>query len=109
MKAERKHACVLQSCSDAIEEVFDSKLHIIGGVGLAIGVIMVSVDAQNLTCRILLAASSKAKLHGKVLISLPFPGVRDDLQHALVLRHQEVEGGGVKSTVAPPEISINVA
>lgn len=47
MKAERKHACVLQSCSDAIEEVFDSKLHIIGGVGLAIGVIMVSVDAQK--------------------------------------------------------------
>lgn len=45
MKAERM--CVLQSCSDAIEEVFDSKLHIIGGVGLAIGVIMVSVDAQK--------------------------------------------------------------
>lgn len=65
---------------------------------------------KNLIRKILLAASSKAKLHGKVLlISLPFPDVRDDLQHALVLRHQEVEGGGVKSTVAPPEISINVA
>lgn len=37
-----KHACVLQSCTDAIEEVFDSKLHIIGGVGITIGVIMVS-------------------------------------------------------------------
>lgn len=47
MEAEREHACVLQSCSDAIEEVFDSKLHIIGGVGLAIGIIMVSVDVQK--------------------------------------------------------------
>lgn len=39
----RNRACVLQSCPDAIEEVFDTKLHIIGGVGLAIGVVMVSV------------------------------------------------------------------
>lgn len=42
-KAERNHACVLQSCPDAIDEVFDSKLHIIGGVGVTIGVVMVSV------------------------------------------------------------------
>lgn len=32
---------MLQSCPDAIDEVFDSKLHIIGGVGIAIGVVMV--------------------------------------------------------------------
>lgn len=37
---------MLQSCSDAIEEVFDSKLHIIGGVGLTIGIIMASVPMQ---------------------------------------------------------------
>lgn len=36
-------ASALQSCPDAIDEVFDSKLHIIGGVGITIGVIMVSV------------------------------------------------------------------
>lgn len=42
-KAERNHACGLQSCPDAIDEVFDSKLHIIGGVGITIGIIMVSV------------------------------------------------------------------
>lgn len=40
-KTKRNHACVLQSCPDAIDEVFDSKLHIIGGVGIAIGVVMV--------------------------------------------------------------------
>ena len=34
---------MLQSCPDAIDDVFDSKLHIIGGVGVTIGVIMVSV------------------------------------------------------------------
>ncbi|XP_019745926.1 CD9 molecule a isoform X1 [Hippocampus comes] len=32
---------IIKSCPDAIEEVFDSKLHIIGGVGITIGVIMV--------------------------------------------------------------------
>lgn len=37
---------MFQSCSDAIEEVFDSKLHIIGGVGLTIGIIMASVAMQ---------------------------------------------------------------
>lgn len=41
-KAQRNHYYLLQSCPDAIEEVFNSKLHIIGGVGIAIGVIMVS-------------------------------------------------------------------
>ena len=30
-----------QSCLDAIDEVFDSKLHIIGGVGISIGIVMV--------------------------------------------------------------------
>lgn len=38
---------VLQSCPDAIEEVFDSKLHIIGGVGITIGVIMVMYDCPG--------------------------------------------------------------
>lgn len=42
-KAQRNHCYLLQSCPDAIDEVFDSKLHIIGGVGITIGVIMVSV------------------------------------------------------------------
>lgn len=32
---------ITKSCPDAIEEVFDSKLHIIGGVGVTIGVVMV--------------------------------------------------------------------
>ncbi|XP_031658021.1 CD9 antigen-like isoform X4 [Oncorhynchus kisutch] len=32
---------ITKSCPDAIDEVFDSKLHIIGGVGITIGVIMV--------------------------------------------------------------------
>uniref|UniRef100_A0A3P9D1B2 Tetraspanin n=1 Tax=Maylandia zebra TaxID=106582 RepID=A0A3P9D1B2_9CICH len=40
-KAQRNYYYLLQSCPDAIEEVFNSKLHIIGGVGIAIGVIMV--------------------------------------------------------------------
>lgn len=30
-----------QSCPSAISEVFNSKLHIIGGVGIGIGIIMV--------------------------------------------------------------------
>lgn len=42
-EADRKRVFVLQSCPDAIDEVFDSKLHIIGGVGITIGVVMVSV------------------------------------------------------------------
>uniref|UniRef100_A0A3Q0T721 CD9 molecule a n=1 Tax=Amphilophus citrinellus TaxID=61819 RepID=A0A3Q0T721_AMPCI len=40
-KTQRNHDYLLQSCPDAIDEVFDSKLHIIGGVGITIGVIMV--------------------------------------------------------------------
>nr|XP_020499215.1 CD9 antigen-like isoform X1 [Labrus bergylta] len=32
---------ITKSCPDAIDEVFDSKLHIIGGVGVTIGVVMV--------------------------------------------------------------------
>lgn len=35
------HGDLLQSCPDAIDEVFDSKLHIIAGVGIAMGVVMV--------------------------------------------------------------------
>ncbi|XP_026167833.1 CD9 molecule a isoform X2 [Mastacembelus armatus] len=32
---------ITKSCPDAIDEVFESKLHIIGGVGITIGVVMV--------------------------------------------------------------------
>ncbi|XP_029909441.1 CD9 molecule a isoform X2 [Myripristis murdjan] len=32
---------ITKGCRDAIDEVFDSKLHIIGGVGVTIGVVMV--------------------------------------------------------------------
>ncbi|KAM9376869.1 CD9 molecule a isoform 2-T2 [Pholidichthys leucotaenia] len=32
---------IIKSCPEAIDKVFDSKLHIIGGVGITIGVIMV--------------------------------------------------------------------
>ncbi|KAL3061601.1 hypothetical protein OYC64_009708 [Pagothenia borchgrevinki] len=32
---------ITKSCPDAIDEVFDSKLHIIGGAGITIGVVMV--------------------------------------------------------------------
>lgn len=31
---------IAKSCPDAIDEVFDSKLHIIGGVGISIGIVM---------------------------------------------------------------------
>ncbi|XP_005729962.1 CD9 molecule a isoform X2 [Pundamilia nyererei] len=40
-KGELLEELITKSCPDAIEEVFNSKLHIIGGVGIAIGVIMV--------------------------------------------------------------------
>ena len=39
----------LQSCPSAIDEMFNSKLHIIGGVGIGIGVIMVSVLTNQLS------------------------------------------------------------
>lgn len=32
-----------QSCPAAIDEMFNNKLHIIGGVGIGIGIIMVSL------------------------------------------------------------------
>lgn len=47
MDAERNHSSVLQSCPDAIDEVFDSKLHIIGGVGITIGIILVCFNYCN--------------------------------------------------------------
>ncbi|XP_030588188.1 CD9 molecule a isoform X2 [Archocentrus centrarchus] len=40
-KGEPLEEFIIKSCPDAIDEVFDSKLHIIGGVGITIGVIMV--------------------------------------------------------------------
>lgn len=45
--AERNRSSVLQSCPDAIDEVFDSKLHIIGGVGITIGIILVCFNYYN--------------------------------------------------------------
>ncbi|KAK5602168.1 cd9 antigen [Crenichthys baileyi] len=39
--AESLDRFIMKSCPDAIDEVFDSKLHIIGGVGITIGVVMV--------------------------------------------------------------------
>ncbi|KAI3371364.1 hypothetical protein L3Q82_023964, partial [Scortum barcoo] len=39
-RGEPLEALITKSCPDAIDEVFDSKLHIIGGVGIAIGVVM---------------------------------------------------------------------
>uniref|UniRef100_A0A3P9NGU8 Tetraspanin n=1 Tax=Poecilia reticulata TaxID=8081 RepID=A0A3P9NGU8_POERE len=38
---ELNYFYLLQSCPDVIDEVFNSKLHIVGGIGITIGVIMV--------------------------------------------------------------------
>ncbi|XP_026142891.1 CD9 molecule a isoform X1 [Carassius auratus] len=45
---------IAKSCPDAIEEVFSSKLHIIGGVGIGIGVIMIfgMIFSMMLCCAI---------------------------------------------------------
>ncbi|KAM9754963.1 CD9 molecule a isoform 2-T2 [Menidia menidia] len=40
-RGEPLEELIMKSCPDAIDDVFDSKLHIIGGVGVTIGVIMV--------------------------------------------------------------------
>lgn len=40
-RAETLDKFIIKSCPDAIEEAFNSKLHIIGGVGITIGVVMV--------------------------------------------------------------------
>lgn len=102
-KAEGNCACVLQSCPDAIDEVFDSKLHIIGGAGITIGVVMVSgrgIDCNLLNSRVCCPVGG-SEITQAVCVSLPFlVGVWDDLQHAPVLRHQEVAGGGVTPTIA---------
>ncbi|XP_067358251.1 CD9 molecule a isoform X2 [Channa argus] len=39
-RGEPLEELITKSCPDAIDEVFDSKLHIIGGVGIAIGIVM---------------------------------------------------------------------
>lgn len=39
-QGEPLEVLITKSCPDAIDEVFDSKLHIIGGVGITIGVVM---------------------------------------------------------------------
>lgn len=68
----RNHACVLQSCPDAIDEVFDTKLHIIGGVGITMGVIMVSVWSTHQIAQAarLDAARPLANRHMMMLVSL---------------------------------------
>ncbi|XP_013858965.1 CD9 molecule a isoform X2 [Austrofundulus limnaeus] len=40
-EADPNEKFTIKSCPEAIDEVFDSKLHIIGGVGITIGVVMV--------------------------------------------------------------------
>lgn len=40
-RGDKLQELITKSCPDAIDEVFDSKLHIIGGVGVSIGIIMV--------------------------------------------------------------------
>ncbi|KAG7216082.1 hypothetical protein INR49_007834 [Caranx melampygus] len=39
-RGEPLEELITKSCPDAIDEVFDSKLHIIGGMGIAIGAVM---------------------------------------------------------------------
>ncbi|XP_043980554.1 CD9 molecule a isoform X1 [Gambusia affinis] len=39
--AESLDMFIIKSCPDVIDEVFNSKLHIVGGIGITIGVIMV--------------------------------------------------------------------
>ncbi|XP_054888536.1 CD9 molecule a isoform X1 [Poeciliopsis prolifica] len=39
--AEDLEVFIIKSCPDVIDEVFNSKLHIVGGIGITIGVIMV--------------------------------------------------------------------
>uniref|UniRef100_A0A3Q2QJ14 Tetraspanin n=1 Tax=Fundulus heteroclitus TaxID=8078 RepID=A0A3Q2QJ14_FUNHE len=46
-KQEGVELLVTKSCPTAIDEVFNSKLHILGGVGIGIGVIMVSVKLEE--------------------------------------------------------------
>lgn len=36
-----------QSCPTAIDEMFNSRLHVIGGVGIGIGVVMVSPHPEK--------------------------------------------------------------
>uniref|UniRef100_A0A3P9NH67 CD9 molecule a n=1 Tax=Poecilia reticulata TaxID=8081 RepID=A0A3P9NH67_POERE len=48
LSRELNYFYLLQSCPDVIDEVFNSKLHIVGGIGITIGVIMVSVQLAYL-------------------------------------------------------------
>ncbi|KAJ8262018.1 hypothetical protein GJAV_G00161160 [Gymnothorax javanicus] len=53
-KKEGLDQLITKSCTAAIEEVFNSKLHIIGGVGIGIGVIMIfgMIFSMMLCCAI---------------------------------------------------------
>uniref|UniRef100_A0AAY5ELI5 Tetraspanin n=2 Tax=Electrophorus electricus TaxID=8005 RepID=A0AAY5ELI5_ELEEL len=53
-KKEGLEGHMMKSCPDAIDEVFNSKLHIIGGIGIGIGVIMIfgMVFSMMLCCAI---------------------------------------------------------
>ncbi|XP_023249657.1 CD9 antigen-like, partial [Seriola lalandi dorsalis] len=42
-KKEGLEVLITKSCPNAIDEMFNNRLHIIGGVGIGIGVIMVSL------------------------------------------------------------------
>nr|BAI87827.1 CD9 antigen [Conger myriaster] len=53
-KKEGLELLITKSCTTAIEEVFNSKLHIIGGVGIGIGIIMIfgMIFSMMLCCAI---------------------------------------------------------
>ncbi|XP_061108598.1 CD9 molecule b isoform X2 [Conger conger] len=53
-KKEGLEVLITKSCTTAIEEVFNSKLHIIGGVGIGIGIIMIfgMIFSMMLCCAI---------------------------------------------------------
>ncbi|KAA0715189.1 CD9 antigen 5H9 antigen [Triplophysa tibetana] len=53
-KKEGLDVLITKTCPDAIDEVFNSKLHIIGGVGIGIGVIMIfgMIFSMMLCCAI---------------------------------------------------------
>ncbi|XP_077049871.1 CD9 molecule a isoform X2 [Siphateles boraxobius] len=53
-KKDGLEGLITKSCPDAIDEVFNSKLHIIGGVGIGIGVIMIfgMIFSMMLCCAI---------------------------------------------------------
>ncbi len=77
---------LLQNCPDAIKEIFTSRLHVIGGVGIGIGVVMV----RRYSCTGFSAFSPKifdTSVFQILTVSLSWADLRHDLQHAAVLCH----------------------